>query len=223
MYRSRTQIENKIAQSEYLYKQIKKFKNRIFVNGGIDKETGARPLLTYLSSFLSSTRSVLQYSYKEAKETNQFEKYNKFVNEKPIFRFFKDLRDSDIHEYTIQSHVTISSEVEISPFGSDPHTIKTEWVSFHVEELSDLDSPRGNNDHLNITTTLSSKVEITDDLLKQFEKDGEHNLVEAAIKGEEIFKSMEFEGEQDLFVLFERYMLELKDFVAIGISNGFIS
>ncbi len=42
-------------------------------------------------------------------------------------------------------------------------------------------------------------------------------------KGEELYREMEFEGERDLFVLCERYMVELKDFVAIGISKGFIS
>ena len=223
MYKSRKQIEKKIAQSEFLYKQIKKFQNRIFVNGGIDKETGARPLLTYLSSFLSSTRSILQYSCKEAKETNQLEKYQKYVNERPIFKFFKDIRDSDIHEYTIGSIVNISSVVNIDPSSSDSKSFKTDWVSFNVEELSDIDSPKVNNDHLNITTTLSIKIEITDGLIKQFEKDGKRDLVEAANKGEEIYKEMEFEKERDLFILCERYMAELKDFVAIGISKGFIS
>jgi hypothetical protein len=117
--------------------------------------------------------------------------------------------------------VSISSLVNIDPSSADSKTFTTDFISFYVEELSDIVSPKGNNDHMNITTTLSTKVEITNDLIKQLEKEGSRDLVDAACRGEELYRAMEFEDEWDLFVLCERYMVELKDFVAIGISRAF--
>jgi hypothetical protein len=137
------------------------------------------------------------------------------------FKYFKDSRDSNIHASTIGSHVSISSLVNIDPSSADSKTFTTDFISFYVEELSDIVSPKGNNDHMNITTTLSTNVEITNDLIKQLEKEGKCDLVAAACRGEELYRAMEFEDEWDLFILCERYMVELKDFVAIGISRAF--
>lgn len=81
MYKSKTQIEKKLAQSKYIFKQISKFRNRVFVKGGLDEETGARPLLTYLSSFLAHTRSVLQYAHREAKGSGKLAEYDKCILE----------------------------------------------------------------------------------------------------------------------------------------------
>jgi hypothetical protein len=223
MYRNRKQIEKKLGQSNYIYKQISKFNNRIFVKGGLDEETVARPLLAYLSSFLAHTRSVLQYAHREAEESGKLTEYQSCVTEKPIFRFFKGLRNSDIHEYTIGAYTTIAAIAPIASSDTDPNVLTTGWVPFFVEELSDLDSPRDSNEQVTITTTLSKRIEVTDALLRRLEAEGKHNLVEAAKRGEELYEQQEFEGETNLFKLCERYLAELEDFVACGVAEGFIS
>ncbi|NIM95050.1 MAG: hypothetical protein GTO18_15230 [Anaerolineales bacterium] len=223
MYRSRKQIEKKLAQAKYLYKQISKFKNRIFVKGGLDEETDARPLLTYLSSFLANTRSVLQYAHREAKESGKLAEYQSCVTEKPIFRFFKDLRDSDIHEYTIGTLTTISAIAPMSSPNADSDTLTSGWIPFLVEDLSDLDSPRDSNEQVTTTITLSERIDVTDTLIRHLEAKGKHDLAEAAKRGEELYEQQEFEGETDLFELCERYLMELEDFVARGVEEGFIS
>lgn len=223
MYKSKKQVEKKLAQSKYIFKQLCKFRNRIFVKGGIDEETGARPLLTYLSSFLAHTRSILQYVYREAHESGQLSVYERSVTRRPIFKFFKELRDHDIHEYTIGASITISAKAPIVSSPTNPNVQTTGRVTFFVEELSDLDTPKGQNTQVTITTTLSKRIEITDTFLKHLQAEGKNNLVDAAKRGEELYERQEFEGESDLFVLCETYLTELEDFVACGISKGFIS
>lgn len=69
MYRCRSEIEKKLKQVRFVFGKISKFKGRIFVENGIDEETGSYPLLTEISSFLARAHSILQYAQKEAKET----------------------------------------------------------------------------------------------------------------------------------------------------------
>jgi len=140
MYKSAKAIQGKLGQAKYVYKQILKFKNRVFVNNGIDEETGANPFVIHLSTFLTHTRSVLQYANKEAKESGKLSQYEARVAEKPIFNFFKKLRDSDIHQYTIGSHINISTVVNMTPSDSGENTFASSEIRFVVENLSDLDS-----------------------------------------------------------------------------------
>lgn len=141
---------------------------------------------------------------------------------KPIFRFFKDLRNSDIHEYTIGAHVTITANTPITS-DTDPNVLTTGEISFFVEELSDLDSPKGHNEQVTITTTLSKPIEVTDTFLDHLKAQGKFNLLEAAKRGEELYERQEFEGKIDLFELCETYIAELEDFIVRGIAEGFIS
>lgn len=223
MYKSKEQIEKKLRQSRYIFKQISKFKNRVFVNGGLDEETGARPLLAHLSSFLAHTRSVLQYAHREAKESGKLAEYQSCVAKNPIFKFFKDLRNTDIHEYTIGALTTVSATASVSSSNTDPNVLTTGWVPFLVEDLSDIDSPEGGNEQVSIEITLSKRIETTDELLRRLQSEGKHKLIEAAKRGEELYEMQEFEGETDLFELCERYLVELEEFVACGIAEGFIS
>ena len=91
-YHSKEQIEKKLAQAQYEFNDMERFCGKIFVNNGIDIDTGAYPLQVKLSSFISHVRSAIQYAYKECKENNnltiyesEFFKFSNFTL--PIFSF----------------------------------------------------------------------------------------------------------------------------------------
>jgi len=87
---------------------------------------------------------------------------------------------------------------------------------------------RTNSDNISgeppdIQTSISKHVDITDDLLQQLENSEKTALVEAAINGEELYEIQEFEGDQNLYSLCERYLRELDSFIYEGIENEFIT
>ncbi len=85
-YKSKIQAEKKLSQAKYVLKDMQKFRGKVFVNNGIDKETGASPLQVCVSSFLAHSRSVLQYTYKECKQNNSVNSYEQEIINHPIIR-----------------------------------------------------------------------------------------------------------------------------------------
>jgi len=223
MYKSKSEIERKLRQVKYLYKEISKFKNRIFVKNGLDEETASYPLLTHISSFLTHARSILQYAQKEAKESGNQSKYVNYVSQNKIIKFFKTIRDSDIHEYTIGSHMTITAESPIVSYNSKTHTAIGKKFELYVEPLSDLDSSKHKNKEVEITITLAKKVKIDNAFIQKLEVEGKKDLAEAARNGKELYEEQECEGEKDIFKLSEKYVKELELFINFGITNGFIT
>lgn len=223
MYKSGKEIEKKLKQTKYVYNQILKFKNRVFINNGIDEKTGSYPLLTHISSFLALSRSVFQYAHKEADQSGLLSRYDDFVKNSEIVRFFKEIRDSDIHEYTINTHYTIKGD---SPIGSsDPKTgiAVGKVVKLYVESLSDLDSPKDQNEEMEITVSIGKRIKIDSALIKQLEDKGDTDLVAAAQNGEELYEELSCNGEKDIFRLCENYLNEIKRFIKYGRDINFIT
>lgn len=223
MYKSLSEIEKRLTQVRYTYKQVGKFKGRVFVKGGLDEETGAYPLLVFFSAFIAQARSVFQCAYKEAKQAGLLSSYNSFLVTSPIVGFFKKIRDNDIHEYAPSTRVLLQAE---SPIKSvDPQTGRRvgKEVTLYVESLSDIDFPKATNHDFTITITLGKRLDLTHTLICTLEAEGKHDLVESARNGEDLFETQECEGESDIFKLCENYLSEVERFVEFGKNAGFIT
>lgn len=226
MYKSKSEIRKKLQQVKYMYNEISKFKNRIFVKNGLDEETGSYPLLTNIGSFLAHARSILQYAHKEAmgdQGSGNQAKYENYVSQNEIIKFFRKIRDSEIHEYTIGSHTIVHAESPIISCDPETHTAIGKEVKLYVEPLSDLNSPKNKNMEVEIVTTIGKKVEINDAYIQRLEAEGENDLAEAARNGKELYEEQECDGEKDIFKLCEKYIKELEIFIDFGIANGFIT
>src|SRR4030067_3783407 len=64
----------------------------------------------YLSAFLSSARSVLQYAREESKNTGGLDWYDTTVARSDVLGFFKDKRDVNIHGEPVNPSRNISIE-----------------------------------------------------------------------------------------------------------------
>lgn len=206
MYKSKNQIIKKLAQAKYTLKEMQKFKGKVFVNNGVDQETGAYPLQVKISSFLAHTRSVLQYAYKEAKERDMVTVYDSAVNKRPIIKTFKDLRDTDIHEKVIGTHTVISCS---SPL-LRAETPKKEGMGSKAKEA-------------NIIHHLSKPLVVTNEIIEKLRNEGQTNLADAAEAGESLYEAVEFDGETDLFVLCEKYISSLDAFVSELVENEIVT
>jgi hypothetical protein len=202
MYRSKIAIERKLGQVKYMYGIVSKFKNRIFVRNGLDEGTDSYPLLTYLSSFVTLSRSILQYAHKEVSESGNVSKYNEYIGDRELFRFFRLIRDKEIHEYTVGTRTTVMGESRIASYDPETQSARGEPVSLYVEQLSDLDSPKDENRDVEILISIAKRSE------------GEDS---------DVYEELELDGEKDIFKLCEKYIDEIELFIAYGKENGFIT
>lgn len=203
MYKSKIQIEKKLAQAKFVLKEMRKYRGNLFVN---DQETGAHPLQVNISSFLAHTRSVLQYAYKENKERNTAYIYEGAVKKRPIIGVFRDLRDVDTHEMVIGTHTVISF---VAYFNKTDNPEKKESAT----------ESKG----ANIVNHLSKPTVVTKALTEQLRKEGRIDLADAADSGESLYEPVEFDGEKDLYILCEKYIESLDDFVSELVSAGAIT
>ena len=97
MYKSKRHIESKLAQAKFVLNEMRKYRGKLFVNNGIDVETGAYPLQVNIGSFLVHARCVLLDARKESQARNMQHIYGAAVNKRPIIGVFAKLRDADIH------------------------------------------------------------------------------------------------------------------------------
>lgn len=206
MYKSKIQIEKKLAQAKFVLKEMQKYRGKVFVNNGIDQETGAHPLQVNISSFLAHTRSVLQYAYKENKERNTTCIYEGAVKKRPIIGVFRDLRNTDIHEMVIGTHTVIS------------------FVAyFHKTDNPEKEESETESKEASIVNHLSKPIVVTKTLIEQLRKEGRTDLADAADSGESLYEPVEFNGEKDLYVLCEKYIESLDDFVSELFKAGAIT
>jgi hypothetical protein len=198
MYRSKEQIEKKLAQAKYVFNQIQRYRGKIFVNNGIDDETGASPLQVHVSSFLAHTRSVLQYAYKECKVRENLSAYEAAVSDYPIIKVFRDLRNIDIHEMVIGTHTVVSFKCRI---------FKTEDEATRYSDE--------NSSEPNVVNHISIPIIVTTELIDQLRSDGKDDLADAATEGKSLYQSIEFNGEKDLHVLCKGYI----DSISLLVNN----
>ena len=199
-------MESKLAQAKYVLKEMQKYRGKVFVNNGVDQETGANPLQVNVSSFLAHTRSVLQYAYKECKERGKIAIYEVAVNKRPIIAVFRDLRNTDIHEMVIGAHTVVSCEMRL----------------FKTEDEANKYSEENPKEAI-IENHISKPIIVTDDLIGQLRNDGRSELAEAAEAGQPLYETVEFEGEKNLYPLCEKYINNLNDFVGELVLEGVVS
>lgn len=222
MYKSKREIGKKLKQVKYVQNLIRRFEGRVLAHNGRDPETGAHPLIAHLSSFVAHARSVIQYAYKEAKESGHLAEYERFVESSEIFRLFKSVRNSDIHEYTIGARTLILTTAYMSP-AETPHTLVSAPIEMNVETLSDLDKPPKEQPHVEVVYTLCRRVETTDSLIEELEQKGQVKLAQATRSGRELYEELELEGTKNLHDLCDLYVAELERFVVYGQDKGFIT
>lgn len=222
MYKSKSQIEKKLKQVKYAHNLIRKFDGRVLAHNGRDTETGAHPLIAHLSAFVAQARSVIQYANKEAKDSGHLTEYERFIESSEVFRLFKSVRNSDIHEYTIGTHTLILTIAYMSP-AETPHTLVSAPIEMHIETVSDLDKPPKEQPHVKVVYTLCRRVGVTDYSIEQLGLEGQVRFTEAVRAGEELYEELELDGIKNLHELCDLYVAELEKFVIYGQDKGFIT
>ncbi|MFO0719752.1 MAG: hypothetical protein U0319_03375 [Nitrospira sp.] len=222
MYKSKRAIRKKLQQVKYSQNLIRQFQGVLLAENGIDSKTGAHPLMVHLSAFLSQARSVLQYAHKEAKETGQLAEYEQFINQSKIIKFFKRIRDCDIHEYPIGVHTTIHATVYMAPV-DNLHPIEGLPETTPLQLNSELKDDGNTQPDVKLIYTICERVETTESLLRELEKTAQDNLLQAARSGIPLYAELEFEGNKDLHEICGLYVTELENFISFGESKGFIS
>lgn len=220
MYKSKRQIEKRLEQVRYTHGLIRQFKGVLLSNNGIDLITGARPLVVNLSALLAEGRSVIQYARKEAKETGRLAAYDEFVKKSEIFKLFRRLRNRDIHEYTVSMQTTAYATLQVT-LDSSPQA--NEPSSLDVETLPELTMCRKTRTEAKVVHTILERVETSEALVEELERNGQVELLQAVKSGEELYVKIAFEGNEDLHDICDLYVTELETFVAYGQANGFIS
>lgn len=220
MYKSKRQIEKRLEQVRYTHGLIRQFKGVLLSNNGIDLITGARPLVVNLSALLAEGRSVIQYARKEAKETGRLAAYDEFVKKSEIFKLFRRLRNRDIHEYTVSMQTTAYATLQVT-LDSSPQA--NEPSSLDVETLPELTMCKKTRTEAKVAHTILERVETSEALVEELERNGQVELLQAVKSGEELYVKIAFEGNEDLHDICDLYVTELETFVAYGQANGFIS
>ncbi|MFW5795102.1 MAG: hypothetical protein ACOCV1_06420 [Bacillota bacterium] len=111
-----------------------------------------------LSAFLSSARSILQYTYKKAKRKSMLAKYNNLVSGNPILSFFKDKRNLNIHEEPIKptkqvnvdviAKITVSESVTLKKYNKKGELIET------IKNKTNEDNSKTNNESSSPKTSI---------------------------------------------------------------------
>lgn len=220
MYKSKRQIEKKLEQVKYTQGLIRRYQGVLLSNNGIDPVTGARPLIVHLSALFAEGRSVIQYALKQAKETGRRTAYDEFVKRSEVFKLFRRLRNRDIHEYTVSMQTTAYATLSFSP---DPSPQATEPSSLDGKTLQGPSMCKRARTEARVVHTILERVETSEALVEELERNGQVELLQAAKSGEELYVPIAFEGNEDLHEICDLYVTELETFVAYGQANGFIS
>jgi hypothetical protein len=205
MYKSKFEIQRKLKQVNFALKELMKYRNKVFVNNGKDLETGCYPFEIRLGTFLIFARSIFQYAHKEAVSSGDSVKrnaYEQHINANKIFKYFKDLRDDEVHSLAVSFHVTISFSSPIH-FDKQPNVIESKASNIKYE--------------------IAKRLEFDNELVEEFERNGQTDMADALRNGKPVFETKEFEGQSDIFDLAQDYYDGIVSFVEQGISTGLIS
>jgi hypothetical protein len=150
-----------------------------------------------LSAFLSPGRTVLQYALNEAKKKDQTAGrawYDQRLAQSVVLRFFRDMRNLDIHEKPVPVHK--ASEVGISASLHFRASLAFVMRGPSGEVVSEGSSP----DQENPVPTAPGEVVV------------KHR-----------FKFAAWRGPEDILSLCAIYLNELKAFVADGQTKGWLT
>ena len=117
--------------------------------------------------------------------------YENAVNKQLIFNVFKNLRNTDIHEMTIGTHISLHL---YSPINFTKNPIKPEAP---IREENKKRSAERQFVH-HISRPLASN----NDFIDKLRNAGQTDLADAAVAGKTLYESVEFEGEADMFIPF---------------------
>ena len=210
MYHSKAEILKKHKQVMALYNELLNYRGKIFVNDGFDEKTQTYPFLTQMGSFLSHSRSIFQYAYKEAKQLNKLSDYEVFVTNHPMVKLFRDLRDIEIHDSSLGKWTTVTLESKINL----SRCKKTTTVPNADSEPS---KPAV------ITVCLAKKLEVSQELIDELTKEGREDMPKDIAEGKTLYEEVSFNGESDIFKLMEIYVKTIDDFIEYGIQKKFIT
>lgn len=223
MYKSRDEIQRKLRQAQFAFRQLARYEGRIFVNSGLDETTGAYPFLYDFCSFVTQTRSVFQYGFKEAKARSMQRSYEDFVRERPIVKFFANIRDEDVHEYSPRFHTAIKGFSPITNIDLETGVGVGAECSMYVESLEDLDNPKARNTEVEVRVSIARRVEVNPQLIQQWTTERRSDLLDLARTGKPILELLEHQGERDIFVLSRSFLACADEFLAEGVKVGFIT
>ncbi|MGG4456868.1 hypothetical protein ABEX29_01030 [Brevibacillus porteri] len=136
-----------------------------------------------LSAFVNAGRSVLQYTHKDAGALQKMSEYNALIAGNQIIRFFKGIRDINIHEKPIGTHCEGSASLSA-------------MMAVRTPDMSDEDVAE-----LTKVSRVQEQIGTTTEIRYLFD---------------------DWEGPEDVLVLSDKYLKELKDFVNAAESRGLI-
>jgi len=150
-----------------------------------------------LSAFLTSARSILQYTREEAKgKTGGQVWYDKQIAASHTLGFFKDKRDVNIHTEPVRptKHLTATITAKIGLRASASVTVKD--ASGNILSESSTTSPQNETKPQSLPETESITVR---------------------------WVFSDWPGPEDVMILCQKYIGELDDLVEDGIKQGFLT
>ncbi len=193
-YRAKNAVIRKLKQVRYIYgKRIKRYQGKIIERLGLDTQYDCYPFDIDLGCFLTHCRSILQYILKEANNVSENRK---------LYNDF--VGQSPIFGFFKGLR---DAEIHTAP-GS--HQVRSEVkivLPMHVKNEQELKEWQAKN-----TTTTPKILEFDYHLRKVVTKDGDLH-----------YEEQELDGENDLFVLCEKYLDEIERFVNYCCEKEIIS
>lgn len=174
---------------------IKKLREAEYFYSKMVEEQEHRENFTYnLSAFLSSARSVLQYTLEEAKTKSGGQQWHdNLISTNSVLKFFRDKRDINIHAKPIQPlahykseftvNMQLSASVSVTVTDKDGN-IKQQYSSGEPESI-----PKDSE------TTEVMKIE---------------------------YKFDDWDGSEDVLTLCKTYIQKLENVIKDGVNKGFI-
>ena len=173
----------KIKEAKYFYARM------------IEEHDNSEYFIYNLRAFLASTRSVMQYGREEASKKPDSKKwYDDCMSKSLLLRFFKIIRDNDIHTEPILPRGNNELSIELSVPISESFSAELKDKIGNIKKYSSSDEPEANKKRSN--TQTKKRIRYT-------------------------FSS--WEGSEDIPTLCERYIKELENVVNDGISKGYIT
>lgn len=138
-----------------------------------------------LSAFLTASRSILQYTHDYAKSTRKLNQYDDLVTNNPILIFFKEKRDLNIHTVPVQPIQQVNIAMQFSINIRESIKITRTDSDGNIIDESEYEQPNTNtqNSHNNQT------------------------------KRTLLYKFTDWDGEEDILELSEKYLKELRKFI----------
>jgi len=169
---------------------------KYFYSRMVEEQRNRDNFIHNLSAFLSSSRSVLQYALLEAQKTNEGQKwYESCMSASSILKFFKDKRDVNIHFRP----VTIFAE----------HSVVIKETLGISDSVSVILRDKNGNVKRQHSTESHPKLMDTKD---------QHATIHRLD-----YKFDDWNEDEEVLTLCQKYLQELERLIDDGVSKGFIS